>query len=153
VVALSLGGGISAGEARETTFYLGGYPEQDLLGALINQSPLGGNYLRGYLPGVIGGSQYHLLNAEYRFPLWNVERGLSTLPVFLSHVWLAAFCDVGGAFEADLDVDELLVGVGAEILFRVVIGYQLALTFRLGYARGLMEDGQNEVFFVMGVPY
>jgi hypothetical protein len=152
VLALSLGGGISAGDGGDS-FYLGGYPEQDLITSLINQAPLGGTYLRGYAPGVIGGSQYHLLNAEYRFPLWAPERGISTLPVFLSHLWLAVFCDVGGAFARDLDVDELLVGVGGELVIRVVIGYQLPFTFRIGYARGVMEDGIDQFFAVLGLPF
>jgi outer membrane protein assembly factor BamA len=153
VLALSLGGGISAGSTLTYPFYIGGYPEQDVVSTLINQSFFGGSYLRGYPPGVVGGSQYHLLNVEYRFPLWSPERGLSTLPLYLSHVWLAAFCDAGGAFARDLDVDELLVGVGAEVLIRVVIGYYLALTLRVGYARGLMEGGDDQVFAVLGLPF
>jgi outer membrane protein assembly factor BamA len=153
VLALSLGGGISASDSGGDVFYLGGYNEQDILTALIGQSYLGGTYLRGYPPGVIGGSQYHLLNAEYRFPLWAPERGISTLPVYLSHLWFALFCDVGGAFARDLDVDELLVGVGAEVLIRVVIGYQIPFTFRIGYARGVMDGGVDQFFAVLGLPF
>lgn len=153
VLALSLGGGISAGEIRNRPFYLGGIPEQNLIGALIEQSFYGGNFLRGYPPGVIGGAQYHMLNVEYRFPLWNPERGISTLPVYVSHLWMAAFCDVGGAFAENLDVDELLVGVGGEVIIRLVIGYFLAFNLRLGYARGLMEGGDNQFFAYLGLPF
>ena len=153
VLALSLGGAISAGELRSNSFYLGGYPEQDWLAAVMQQAFMGSYHLRGYPPGVVGGAQYHMLNMEYRFPLWNVERGIYTLPVFLSHLWMSLFCDIGGAFGQNLDFDELLVGVGAEILIRVVIGYYIPMTFRIGYARGLMEGGADQFFAVLGVPF
>ena len=121
----------------------------------MNQAFVGSHYLRGYPPGVIGGSQYHLLNMEYRFPLWNPERGIQTLPVFLSHIWLAAFCDVGGAFQDKLDVDELVVGAGGEVLIRLMIGYFLPLTFRVGYAYGFMrkQGGEHQFFGLLGVPF
>jgi Tol biopolymer transport system component len=153
VLALSLGGGISAGGLRASSFYLGGYPEQDWLAAVMDQAFMGSYYLRGYPPGVIGGAQYHMLNMEYRLPLWNVERGISTLPVFLSHFWMAVFCDVGGAFDDDLDFADLLVGVGGEILVRVIVGYYLPITLRIGYARGLMDGGDDQFFAVAGVPF
>lgn len=153
VLALSLSGGISAGDLYRNAFYIGGYPEQDIIQSLIDQSFLGGRYLRGYPSGVIGGSQYHMLNMEYRFPLWNPERGIYTLPVYLSHLWFAAFCDVGGAFAADLDFRDLLVGVGAEVVMRFIIGYFLPITVRVGYARGLMDGGENQVFAVLGLPF
>jgi outer membrane protein assembly factor BamA len=153
VLALSLGGGISAGDLRSDSFYIGGYPEQDWLAAVMEQAFMGSNYLRGYPPGVIGGAQYHLLNMEYRFPIVSIERGISTLPVFLSHIWASVFCDVGGAFGRSLDFDELLVGLGGELLIRVIIGYYLPFTFRIGYARGLMEGGDNQFFAVLGVPF
>jgi hypothetical protein len=154
VLALSLGGGISAGELRTDSFFLGGYTEQDLLQALLNQQQLGSNALRGYPPGVIGGAQYHLLNVEYRLPLWTAEAGPYTLPLYLSHLWLAAFCDVGGAFElTSLDVEDLLVGVGFEVMVRVIVGYQLPLTFRIGYARGLMDLGEDQLIANLGTPF
>lgn len=153
VLALSLVGGISAGELRTNSFYIGGYPEQDWLTAVLEQAFMGSHYLRGYPPGVIGGAQYHMLNMEYRFPIWSPERGISTLPVFLSHLWASVFCDVGGAFGRTLDFDELLVGLGAEILIRVVIGYYLPMTLRIGYAHGFMEGGEDQVFAVLGVPF
>jgi hypothetical protein len=153
VLALSLGGGISVGELRSESFFIGGYPEQDLFQALLNMQHMGGHSLRGYPPGVIGGMQYHLLNVEYRLPIWDVEVGAYTLPLFLSHIWLAAFCDVGGAFDDTFDVRNLLVGAGGELLVRIVIGYVLPLTFRIGYAHGFMEGGDDQLFAILGLPY
>ena len=60
---------------------------------------------------------------------------------------------MGGAFARDLNFDELLVGVGAEILVRFTIGYYLSLTLRIGYARGLMDGGDDQVFAIFGMPF
>ena len=153
VLAFSLNGGIGSSDRNDANFFLGGYPEQDLVQSLVTQSYVGNTVLRGYPPGVIGGNQYHLLNMEYRFPLWNVERGIWTLPFYVSHIWLALTCDVGGAFSTQLNVDELLVGVGGEVLVRLIVGYYLPVTLRFAYARGLMEGGQDMFSAVLGVPF
>jgi Tol biopolymer transport system component len=153
VLALSLGGGISAGELNSSSFYLGGYAEQDVVNAFMEQRFLGGHHLRGYPPGVVNGKQYHLLNMEYRLPLWNAERGVYTLPIYLSHVWLAALCDVGGAFTENLNADELLVGTGGEVLLRVVVGYFIPITIRLSYAYGFMDGGDHMFQAVLGAPF
>jgi hypothetical protein len=151
VLALRYGGGIARGDfKRRGFFFVGGFPEQDLISAIIEQLPLGGVYLRGYPPGTFYGDQFHLLNVEYRLPLWQLERGLSSLPLYFNFIHLATFMDVGHAFFGDFDLKQLKVGVGGELLLEFVIGYFVPLTLRLGYARGLMSEGGNEFFALIG---
>lgn len=151
VLALRYGGGIARGDfSRRGFFFIGGFPEQDIVSSLIDQTALGGVYLRGYQPGSLFGDQFHLLNVEYRLPLLSLERGLSTLPIYVNYLHLAAFSDVGSAFFGDLEASALKLGVGGELLTEWVLGYVVPFTFRLGYARGLMDGGQNSFFFLLG---
>jgi surface antigen Omp85-like protein/WD40 repeat protein len=139
-IALALQGAISGGNyPRREFYYVGGYVDLPLLDVLRNSVFQGGFVLRGYPPGAYGGRQYYLANAEYRAPLWLVERGLSTLPFYLSRISGAAFFDYGGAFN-DLDTTQwsklFHYSYGAELLFDTVAGYFVGTTSRLGYARG-----------------
>ena len=154
VLALRLGGGIGAGDtSRRGVFSVGGFPEQDVLRTLFDIARPGGVFLRGYTPGALYGDQYHLFNLEYRMPLFDIEWGIYSLPIYFNNVHLAAFVDVGNAFFGTLDFEEFKVGVGAEILLEMVIGYALPTTFRIGYARGLMEPGGDEFHFLIGRPF
>jgi hypothetical protein len=151
VLALRLSGGIAGGDLkRRGIFFLGGFPEQDILRSLMDNTHVGGAYLRGYAPGVVYGNQYHLLNVEYRLPLLDIEKGLLSLPIYATHIHLATFVDFGNAFYGEPVLEEFKVGVGAEAFFELVIGYIASATFRVGYARGLMDPGGNEFHFLLG---
>ncbi|MCK5798186.1 MAG: PD40 domain-containing protein, partial [Deltaproteobacteria bacterium] len=151
VLALRYGGGVARGDfKRRGFFFVGGFPEQDLIDAVINQLPIGGAFLRGYSPGTFYGDQYHLLNVEYRMPLYDIERGLSSLPLYFNHIHAAVFADVGHAFFGPLAFDALKVGVGGEVLVEFVLGYFVPLTLRVGFARGVMAEGSNEFFALLG---
>lgn len=151
VLALRLAGGIASGNlSRRGVWSIGGFPEQDVLMALFDSTRVAGAYLRGYPRGAVYGDQYHLLNAEYRLPVLDIERGFSTLPLYFTHLHVSAFVDVGNAFFGEMDFGELRVGVGAEVMVEAVFGYFLPATFRVGYARGLMEDGGNQFHFLLG---
>ncbi|MCA9665635.1 MAG: PD40 domain-containing protein [Myxococcales bacterium] len=147
-LALRYGGGIGSGDSsRRGLFFIGGFPEQNIIQAVIDLAPLGGNYLRGYAPGEFFGEQYHLWNLEYRFPLFNIERGPSTLPIYFNYVHMSVFVDVGHAF---FDKFEPKVGVGAELLLEWYLAYDQPFTLRVGYARGLMAEGGNEIHALIG---
>jgi hypothetical protein len=80
------------------------------------------------------------VNAEYRFPILYVDRGVSTLPAFLSTVSGAVFFDAGGAYERmnlRRPFDVLHAGVGAELWVNFVLAYFSAAEVRFGIARGL----------------
>jgi hypothetical protein len=148
VLALALSGGTSTGTyPRRGLFATGGFVDQpafDVYSTGVQQSAF---VLRGYEPGAFVGTEYALLNVEYRYPLIHADRGVSTLPVFLQTVSATVFVDWGGAF-FELDPDDPLrdfhPSVGAELWIQAVLGYRLGGTLRLGIAHGF--DNEEDFF-------
>jgi len=155
VLAVRYAGGISFGDApARSVFSVGGFPDTTLLEQLRDATTLGGAALRGYPPFAQVGTQYHLAQAEYRFPIVRPQVGPYTHPVYLNRIYGNVFTDAGTAFgDQGLAVDEVLVGVGAEVLVDFTLGYFLAYTLRVGYARGLMAGGEHQVYGHLGVPF
>jgi hypothetical protein len=153
VLAWSLGAGTSGGSyPGRGGYYVGGYQDINLVDTVRNGLIQGGFVLRGYEPVVLAGSNFSVLNAEYRFPLRNVDRGLSTLPFFFHRVSGAFFLDYGSAFD-DAETSKFKTGVGAELWFDATLAYALGFTFRAGYAKGLASEGIDKTYFVAAVPY
>jgi hypothetical protein len=98
------------------------------------------------------GHNYALFNAEYRFPIANIDRGVSTLPVFLDRINGAFFADYGSAFD-DPNQAKFKTGVGGELWFDVTLGYIIGMTFRVGYAKGLSSDGIDKTYVIAAVPF
>ncbi len=152
-VAVHLGGGMAGGSfPGHGSFYIGNFVELPIADVLRNVLLQGGYVLRGYEPVAASGSTYGLLNTEYRFPLLNVDRGLSTLPVFLNRITGAVFADYGTAFD-DPNKAVFKLGSGAEVSFDTLLGYYASFIFRVGYARGFHSGGGNHTYFVAAVPY
>jgi hypothetical protein len=150
VLALALSGGIATGSyTRQGLYYTGGFLDAPLLDAFTSGVDQSSFVLRGYEPAQFIGTQYQLLNVEYRLPLLYVDRGVSTLPVFLRSISAAAFADYGGAYDwMDLEhpLDSYHLGVGAELWVSLLLGYYAGANVRLGYAYGTdseaLEHGQ-----------
>ncbi|HWE31675.1 MAG TPA: DPP IV N-terminal domain-containing protein, partial [Polyangia bacterium] len=124
VLWLSYSGGVSGGEAgHHNNFFLGGYPQQNLLTSIYDFSRPGSASLRGYGYASQFGDQFHVLNAEYRFPIAWIERGVETFPVYLRRLHGRLFVDYGGAFNGDFGFDKLKVGVGAEAMLEITYAY------------------------------
>jgi hypothetical protein len=153
VLALHAGGGMSGGNAGGNgPFYVGGFQDIPVLTTIQNSLVQGGVALRGYPVVTEVGHYYGLFNAEYRFPIVNIDRGMSTLPLFLDRITGAAFADYGSAFD-DPEQAKFKTGVGGELWFDVTLGYILDFTFRAGYARGLASGGIGKTYFVAVVPF
>ncbi len=154
VLALRYAGGLSGGDlGRRGLFSVGGFPEASFIDQIINQTVLGGQALRGYPPFDRSGTQFHLLQAEYRFPIWRPMWSVETLPAYIARVWASAFIDVGDAFFDKFDIDTFRVGVGGEIFIDFMLAYYLSYTLRIGVARGLMEGGDTQVYAHLGLPF
>jgi hypothetical protein len=157
ILALHFGAGVGASDLGERgLFALGGFPafnSASLLDALRSGAVAGGIALRGYEPAARVGSQFELFNVEYRFPIVQAQRGLSTLPVFVQRVWGDVFCDVGHAAFGRFDVDNVAVGAGAEAMFDLVLGYVVPITVRAGWAHGFMTDGSDQFYALFGSPF
>jgi Tol biopolymer transport system component len=104
-IALRFSGGKSFGP-DPTPYYLGGVENWFNSSALYGSFPLEEpedfafmNFvmpLRGFNIGEIQGTQYFVVNAEYRFPLFMALMG--PLPIMLTNIQGAAFLDMGGAW-------------------------------------------------------
>jgi hypothetical protein len=150
LLSASLSGAIEESyRRRRAVFALGGTRPQDLSSAILDSTRTSSSgYLRGYAPGSVRGRQFHLLNAEYRVPLFRLEKGLSTLPVYATRLHAAALLDVGNAFSSDFDPRELRVSVGAALRLDAVFGYFAGGAFDLGYAYGLSQGGGSETWLL-----
>src|SRR5204862_7738169 len=75
-LALHLGGGTSGGNfPGRGAYFVGGFVDFPLVDAVRNLLIQGGLTLRGYAPVALAGRSYTLFNAEYRFPIVNIDRG------------------------------------------------------------------------------
>jgi Tol biopolymer transport system component len=156
VLALRYAGGMSWGHPRFRPLYsIGGFGQQDLVRALIDQTMVVGASLRGYDPTVAVGDHYHLVNAEYRFPICWVNWAPWTVPLFFRRLWGTVFVDWGDAFFDEFKpkmLKDFRWGSGAELLLQLYIGYYQAMTLRLGYAYGFNEGGGHRYYLFFGVP-
>jgi len=151
-LAVRLVGAVRAGDlVRPGGFALGGLPSQDIVMAIVNSTRVGvTGYLRGYPTRVVSGNQYHLLNLEYRQELFQVERGLATLPIYLRRVDLAALGDAGVAFDGPFDPGkDLRTALGGALRLDAYFGYYVPGTFEIGYARGLAHDGISQTWLLL----
>jgi hypothetical protein len=152
-LATHIGGGTSVGSyPGRSTYYLGGFLDLPIVDTVQDVLLQGGIQLRGYPVYSQAGRNYTLVNAEYRFPIVNVDRGLSTIPLFLNRINGAFFVDYGAAYDS-LDSAKWKTGVGTEAWIDTQLGYHLGMTFRVGYARGLASGGINKTYFVAAIPY
>jgi len=153
-LSISYVGGIGGGDLnRRGIYYIGGFaPGGDFLRALLlGQSSATAN-LRGYAPNVAFGDQFHLLSAEYHFPILWLQRGYETLPLFLWRLHGVVFSDAGAAFFGKLSKERIKASVGGEVRLDGLIGYYLPFTIQLGYAYGFMEGAENQVYFLLNNP-
>jgi outer membrane protein assembly factor BamA len=152
-LAAHVGGGTSGGSfPGRGAFFVGSFVDLPIVDTVQNILIQGGLVLRGYQPVVESGRSYLLSNLEYRFPIWNVDRGVETLPLFMSRINGAFFVDYGSAFD-DVESVQFKTGVGGELWFDFTLGYIEDFTFRLGYARGLASGGIDKTYFVAAVPF
>ena len=152
-LALHASGGAAGGNfGGRGPFYVGGYIDLPLVDVIRNYLLQGDVVLRGYPTVAEVGHYFGLFNAQYRFPIVNLDRGASTLPVFLNRISGSAFVDYGSAFE-DATTAKFKTGVGGELWFDITLGYILGFTFRLGYAKGLASGGLDKTYFVAVVPF
>jgi hypothetical protein len=152
-LALHSGAGTSGGSfPGRGAFYVGGFVDLPVVDTVRNLLIQGGITLRGYAPVAVAGRNYLLGNAEYRFPIVNIDRGDSTMPIFLNRITGAVFVDYGSAFDIFRDA-RFKTGVGGELWFDTLLGYVAPFTFRVGYAKGLASLGIDKLYFVAAVPY
>jgi hypothetical protein len=167
-LALRVNGAVAGGNfPYNGAYYVGGFDfaAESFPSALLSGVFNGAFVLRGYPAGAYSGSQYLLLNSEYRFPIVFVDHGVSTLPIYLRRLDGNLFIDYGGAFNnldfhevrflsngAFVDTHEQLhASVGAELWFGVTLGYVIDSQIRMGYAYGFSPEAiPNGQIYLVG---
>ncbi len=151
VLALRLAGGASAGGLRRRGVYrLGGLPEdQDVIRTVLARTAFNdGGALRGYDPGVFGGQYYGLLNVEYRVPLFDLDRGVGSVPGFFERMVAIVFTDWGMAWTDPIKFRDIVGSVGATLMTRFRFGYGEGAALFFQYAHGLDPEHGIDYFRV-----
>jgi outer membrane protein assembly factor BamA len=152
VLAFGLQGGAAIGEARHRPVYvIGGLPLRDPIQDAYFGYRYSDVYLRGYEPAAFAGWCFLLGSLEYRLPLLNIERGVLSLPFYLSRLHASVFADAGSvALRLRQLDDQVKVSLGGELRLDMLLAYYLPFSVRLGYAHGLTADGVNNVYLTLG---
>lgn len=151
VVATRVAVAGAAGDARGRAVYtLGGLEARNLVLDAIDDVYADPDAIRGYPPQAIRGNSYYLGTAEYRLPLFEVERGIDTLPIFFDRAHAAAFVDAGDTPADRLTFASTRVGVGGELRTEMLVGYYVPINARIGVARGLSTAGIMQFYAVLG---
>jgi len=143
------------GWATNSAFTLGGIPQQDIFVDLLNQVQGASTYLRGFEAGAFRGRAYHLVTTEYRFPIFRARTGIEALPLFFRDLHAAVFADVGVAYNEpfeEADLERIRGSVGVELRLDVELLFGFGANLRLGYARGLGDDGIDHVYLMVAPP-
>ncbi len=151
VLSFRFAGGLRTTDRRRSgVFSLGGLPEQDLVDSVLKSVRAGSTgYLRGFPSRIATGRQFHLANLEYRQELWNIERGVSTLPFYLRRLHLAGLLDVGNAFNGEIDPRDFKFSVGGALRLDMLFGYFVPGSLDIGYSRGLTEGGVGQYWMLL----
>jgi outer membrane protein assembly factor BamA len=144
VLAARAFGGTSSGDViPQGAYQLGGDNPGDTIIPVDDESV----YLRGYPINAYHGRKAALAGLEYRFPVVNVETGLSNAPVFFRHLHGAVFAEAGNAWDNGFRSSEFKRSVGAEVRLDTTLAYYLPITFRLVIAKAL-DDKKDSLFYV-----
>ncbi len=150
-LALRWRGGASAGGFRNRgAFCVGDYAAGgDAIRSLLGRTgfgTVGCSLLRGYDTRAATGRYFARATAEYRIPLADVDRGVGTLPFFMTRAGLIPFVDVGNAWTDPTDVRDVLVGTGAALVFSFRMGYAEGIHLFLKYAHGFEREIGTDTF-------
>ena len=146
VLLLRGAGGISAGDTlQQGVFQLGGFVlafENDLLAEPRFD-------LRGYASNAFTGDRFILSSAEYRLPLWYLQRTTLRGLLFLDSLSASFFADAGDAWHHENDANlDLKYSAGGELC--VNVGYlhgRLPVGVKIGGAHGFdAAHGQTQLY-------
>jgi Tol biopolymer transport system component len=89
---------------------------------------------------------------QFRTPLWWIERGIGTGPLFLQNINAAAFADFGAAWdtiriEDDSFMSRARVGVGAELRADLIVSHLLPVSLSAGCGFGLNPFWSYRFYF------
>ena len=144
VVAARAAAGMTSGDfLLERELKVGGAGDQILIGVDTTNLPV-----RGAPAGLLRGQNAALLSLEYRLPLFRIDRGPATWPLFFQRISGGVFADAGTAWNDEaielpalsrpatraFDNDTTVVTAGAELSFDIFLGFYIPLRYRVGAA-------------------
>jgi Tol biopolymer transport system component len=142
-LALLWAAGTGFGDKRDG-FFLGGFPDQDILRTVFLGRPYCCGFLRGYPAFSLRGESQQLFSLEYRLPLIRIEQGYSTFPLYFRQLWGAAFVDSGNAFNGPFRPADLKSDVGGEVTLQFNTAYYVESQLKIGYAHGFSAPGGDQ---------
>jgi len=149
VFGLRIVGGVSWGKEAKKLFFMGGYKGREYSLNTNHLCPL-----RGYQENAFWGAKAILFNLEYRMPLFNIERGIWNIPLFLKKLHLGFFMDTGKVWNDKFSFSEFKTGIGMEMRIDTTLGYLMPLTLSIGFAKGLDEKfGKNQIYLRIGTSF
>ena len=149
-LALRLGGGATFGERGFTESYaVGGFSN----GSLRDIAGTNPSVLRGYPDDAFTGRRLLHANVEYRVPLAHPQHGWRSLPVFLRHVHATAFADTAQTWNDRFRWSEMKTGLGVALGADLSLSPGLPLTATLGFARGVADKGETQLYFRTGIAF
>lgn len=157
ILATRLSGGVNLGDQAGGDFFLGGASSATLLSNVDLRTASGVGTralpLRGYGFASQRGPAAAALNAEWRFPLWAIQRGVGPFPFFIRNLHGAVFAEAGQAWEGAFDWRRSLADVGLELRAQTHI-QQAPTEVRFGLGQGLVQpDGLSPwplIYFDLG---
>ena len=111
--------------------------------------------LHGYKEGRadLRGRRMALIEAEWRFPIALIERGLMTPPIGLHQVHGKLIYNWGESWNQGSKVPSLRRGAGIEFSAELVLGYWLPMNLSVGYARGFDLGSEEQTYIEARIPF
>lgn len=133
-------------------FSVGGATQRDVLLDLVNLRFSTGPALRGFPAVSFDGDSLASGSLEYRWPIWDIEQGVATLPFYMRNLSLAPFLDAAAVADKPRALgNNIHASVGAELRLTTLLGYALPVVARLGYGHGLLDDARySGAYFLVG---
>lgn len=140
VVAARVAGGKTTGDfILQRELRVGGISEGYFVGIDTRNFPV-----RGYAGSTLRGNRAAIASLEYRLPIWNIDRGPSTWPLYFNRIIGDVFVDAGRAWQRT-GGHRTIASVGAEAAIDLFLGYFAPLRYRVGVAYRLKDPGQGEI--------
>ena len=124
------------------------------MGGLLANNSLGNDrpftLLRGFFSEYCVGDRGWQVNAEYRLPLFRIEKAI--LPaVSLDRIWLTPFFDMGRLHYSYREYElPVVYSIGSEIVLRLAFGGAMATDLAFGVAHGFGPEKQWRIYLRTG---
>ncbi len=138
------------GTENPTKFELGGvFSEYEFDIPRINQRSYS---LRGYSTNAtyLRGRRARLGSAEWRIPINQKYYSYMVPPIGFGKMSTILFAESGAAWDKGGSPDSYYSSAGAEFIAEIILGYNLVLDTRLGYAHGFDEIGEDRYYVRIG---